>query len=114
MSAKILAFPRPAPRLVPAASLGELLKRRDDPALTYFEREHVELAIDMHRAAGHFLTLPEEPQSRDAGIAAGANALEGALFHALCMKGCSNDDRELVQLLARRHMKRCETAGATR
>lgn len=108
MSAVILAFPRPAPRLVPAPSLGELLRRRGDPTLTYFERKQIALTIDMHRAAGHFLTLPEEPQSRDAGIAAGTNALESALFSALCMKGCSNDDRELMQLLANRRTKRSE------
>lgn len=108
MSAKILAFPRPVPRLVPAPSLGELLRRRGDPTLTYFERKQIALAIDMHRAAGHLLTLPEEITRREAGIAAGTSALEGALFNALCMKGCINDDRELLQLLASRKTKRAE------
>lgn len=108
MSAKILAFPRPAPRLVPVPSLGELLRRRGEPTLTYFERKHIAQMIDMHRAAGHLLMLPEDPDRREAAIIAGTDALEGALFHALCMKGCSNEDRELLQLLANRKTKRAE------
>lgn len=106
MTAEILAFPRPTLRSIPAPSLGDLLRRKADPSLSYFEREQIAVCIDMHRAAGHFLTLPAEPDRREAGITAGAEALEGSLFHALCMKGCPDDDRELMQLLARRQGRR--------
>tara|TARA_R110002020_G_scaffold471284_1_gene698254 strand:+ start:40554 stop:40883 length:330 start_codon:yes stop_codon:yes gene_type:complete len=108
MSAKILTFPRPAPSRKPAVSLGDLLLRRTDPSLSYHEREQIAVAIDMHRAAGHFLTLPDHGPARDPAVAAGATALEGALFHALCLKGCPNEDRELHQLLARRYHERTQ------
>nr|CAD6412802.1 hypothetical protein REQ54_01065 [Rhizobium sp. Q54] len=99
MTAQILPFPRRAPRL---PSLGELLQRRNDPALSYHEREQLAVAIDMHRAAGHFLSLPDDQQRREASIAAGSEALEAALFHALSLKGCLNRDLELRRLLAAR------------
>ena len=106
MSAKILTFPQPAPRQQPTASLGELLKRRTDPSLAYHEREQIAVAIDMHRAASHFLPPPADATRSDPAIAAGASALEGALFHAICLKGCPTEDRELHQLLARRLAER--------
>ena len=105
MSADVIAFPRRAP---PQPTLGQLLQRRNDPSLSHYEREQLAVAIDMHRAAGHFLTLPDNPERREAGIVAGSEALEGALFHALSLKGCPNEDRELMQVLIRRFEARQE------
>lgn len=108
MTATILQFPRPAPRLVERPTLPDLLKRRDDPSLTYQEREQVAVAIDMQRAAGHFLTLPQDGLRRKFSLIAGSEALEGALFHSLCLKGAVNQDSELIQLLARRQSERTQ------
>ena len=99
----VLAFPRLAAR---QPTLGELLKRRTDPALNYFEREQITTCIDAYRAAGHFLTLPEEPTAREAAIEAGIQSLERSLFHALSMQGCPNRNRALMQLLICRHDER--------
>lgn len=106
MTATILQFPRRAPRLVERPTFGDLLKRRDDPSLTYEEREQIAVAIELHRAAGHFLTLPDDPHRCERGIAAGIDALEGALFHALSLKGCLNGDLQLRRLLADRLQER--------
>ncbi|MGW9230597.1 hypothetical protein ACWGPT_06935 [Pseudorhizobium sp. NPDC055634] len=103
MSADVIAFPRRAPQ---QPTLGQLLQRRNDPSLSHYEREQLAVVIDMHRAAGHFLTLPADPDRRETGITAGSEALEGALFHALSLKGCLNGDLELRRLLAARLQER--------
>lgn len=106
MTATIHRFPRPAPPIVEQPTLGDLLKRRSDPALCYFEREQMTTCIGTYRAAGHFLALPDDVAGREKAIAAGVEALEHALFHALSLQGCPNDSRDLYQILASRQQQR--------
>jgi|GEM_PF-3045108 len=105
MTATIVPFPRP-PRIVERPTLGDLLKRRSDPALCYFEREQMTTCIETYRAAGHLLALPDDVKAREKAIAAGVESLEHALFHALSMQGCPNHSRDLYQILACRQQQR--------
>jgi len=98
MSAEILAFPkaRPALRLV-----------TDTPSVCsdHFQRELGAVAHHLHKATGHFGMIGSATIA-ELGISLGADELEAALFYALSLKGCLNDDRELRRLLAARQEKR--------
>jgi hypothetical protein len=73
--------------------------------LAYFDRELRQIAISLHEATGHFGMLATEPVSETA-IAEGAVALESALFHALTLNGCRNDDKLLRDMLQDRASRR--------
>jgi hypothetical protein len=89
---------RPSPRLVGA---------RPTPSVTlaHFDRELRQIAISLHEATGHFGMLATEAVSETA-LSEGAVALEAALFHALTLNGCRNDDKLLRDMLHDRASRR--------
>lgn len=103
MTATVLPFPR---RPAAPPTLGELLIRRTDPNLDYFEREQIAVCIDAYRAVGHVITMSADPEEREAAISACVTSLERALFHALSLQGCPNHSRDLYQLIASRQAGR--------
>lgn len=104
--AEVIRFPvRPSPRL--ASSDDHAVPQL---AIDHSGRELREVAVRLHEATGHFGMLVREPVGKSA-IREGCIALQAALFHALTLDGCSNETRELRQMLLTIHMKRMEAAG---
>lgn len=89
MSAEIFRLPmRPALRAVPSHQ-------------THFEIELREIAMSLHAATGHFSQATRQ-KSPETAIDIGSEALEAALFHALTLKGCRNEDGALREMLLQR------------
>jgi hypothetical protein len=87
MSAVIFPFPkgRRAASPGPAAS-------------QHFNMEIQAIIVSIQEACGHYGWLPAG-NSGEISLTSGAAALEAALFHAMTLSGCREEDRELRNLL---------------
>ena len=92
MSAVIVPFPSAQPTT--SAGAGTIARQQ-------FRAELHTIATSLLKACTEFDMLPAGRTGRVA-LQAGAASLEDALFHALTLSGCREEDRELRNLLNRR------------
>lgn len=97
MTATVLRFPvRPALRLVEAVP----------PATSAHFRQEIGAVQSHLRQAARRLGAVDDASIAEFDTLGGIDDLEAALFFALTLKGCLNDDRDLRNLLLARMEKR--------